>query len=464
MVIRSHRALWHSYSYHSSSVVARWSIGLRTLLILVSLPLIAPLSAVTQTGSARQQESSPRPLQGDGSDLGKLIRTYLQTDDVDEAQQFLPRILNHPNGNLETVKRLVLEASIVHTLGYGGHTIVSVLVRGRSFQYALSVPGSYQPTRDYPLVLCLHGAGFTGEAYLDRWENRLGEQYILACPTLMEGTWWTRMAEDLVLATLRSVQRRYRIDPDRVFLTGMSNGGIGAYLIGVQHPLLFAGLAPMASGLDNALFPLLPNLRHTPVYVIHGKRDQIMPVEISRSMTTELGRLGVPFVYREHDRVHPTAGGHYFPREELPGLVSWFGGQRRTHLPHNITLVRDASHLSPSGWVRIDATDRIASFTENLVDNHDETILKRIYARIDAEVVDANRIEIRTQRVRRYSLYLNDELVDFSKPVTVTTNGKTSYEGAVTPNIETLLREARLRRDYTHLFPATLTIPVETGP
>jgi hypothetical protein len=53
---------------------------------------------------------------------------------------------------------------------------------------------------------------------------------------------------------------------------------------------------------------------------------------------------------------------------------------------------------------------------------------------------------------------LNDVLVDFSQPVLVKTNGVTSFEGIVEPNIETLLQEARQRVDTNHLFPAKLTI------
>ena len=119
-------------------------------------------------------------------------------------------------------------------------------------------------------MVCLHGAGFTGEAYLERWQARLGEDYVLACPTAPMGAWFTRGAEELVLATIRSVQRRYHIDPDRIFLTGMSNGGIGTWIIGMHDAPLFAGIAPMASGLDDVLMPFLANLRSTPIYIIHG--------------------------------------------------------------------------------------------------------------------------------------------------------------------------------------------------
>ena len=140
--------------------------------------------------------------------------------------------------------------------------------------------------------------------YLERWQSRLGDDYILACPTYASGAWFTKGAEDLVLATIQQVGRRYHVDPDRIFLTGMSNGGIGTWLIGMHHAPLFAGLAPMASGLDEVLMPFLANLRNTPVYIIHGAKDQVMPVELSRSISRELTSLGYPHIYREHQREH----------------------------------------------------------------------------------------------------------------------------------------------------------------
>ena len=65
-------------------------------------------------------------------------------------------------------------------------------MQGHAYHLALSVPLTYQPAKGYGLVVCLHGAGFTGEAYLERWQARLGEDYVLACPTAPMGAWFTR--------------------------------------------------------------------------------------------------------------------------------------------------------------------------------------------------------------------------------------------------------------------------------
>ncbi|MDP1770252.1 MAG: hypothetical protein Q8L74_15805 [Nitrospirota bacterium] len=393
-------------------------------------------------------------------DLTQQVFQYLDSRDTDEAARILQTILSDPDATIDEIIRIIQTERNYVPQPTGTMPDERIEVRGHTHHLALSVPLTYQLTKGYGLVVCLHGAGFTGEAYLERWQARLGEDYVLACPTAPMGAWFTRGAEELVLETIRSVQRRYHIDPDRVFLTGMSNGGIGAWVIGMHDAPLFAGIAPMASGLDNVLLPFLANLRSTPLYIIHGAKDQVMPVELSRTITKELTRLGYPFVYREHDREHPTAGGHYFPREELPDLVTWFNAQRRNPVPTTVTVVREASHFQSFGWVRIDITDAIAAFSEDLVSKRDALTREKRYARLEASVTAPNRIEVETSLVRRYTLFLNDQLVDLSKPVTIVTNKQVSFEGKVAQTVETLLRQARLRQDARQLFPAQLSIQV----
>jgi poly(3-hydroxybutyrate) depolymerase len=392
--------------------------------------------------------------------LASLIFQYLDTNDGEEADGLLRTLLARPDLSIERATRVIQTERPYSSEPIGTLADERLTIRGRPYSLALSVPLTYQPSKGYGLVVCLHGAGFTGEAYLERWQARLGEDYILACPTYPAGAWFTRRAEELVLAAVQHVRRRYHIDPDRIFLTGMSNGAIGTWLIGMHDAPLFAGIAPMAGGLDDVLLPFLANLRNTGVYIIHGAKDQVMPVELSRALSRELTALGIPHVYREHQREHPVAGGHYFPREEVPDLVAWFARQRRDPLPAKISVVREASRFQSFNWVRIESTDPIAAFSDDLIDKRDERIKTRQYATLEAVITAPNRIDVKTERVRRYSLFLNDRLIDLSKPLTVTTNGQTSFEGTVTPALEILLRQARLRHDPLQLFPAYVTISV----
>ena len=293
-------------------------------------------------------ESSVQPSES----LDSLVYRFLDTGEANEAERLLQAILSDEKASVEVVSQIIGREGAYQRQPVEILPREQIIVRGRTYPLSLFIPASYQTSKSYALIVCLHGYGFTGEEYLERWRARLGEGYLLACPTYPSGAWFTRHAEELVLETIREVRRQYHIDPNRIFLTGMSNGGIGAWLIGMHHAPLFAGLAPMASGLDDVLLPFLGNLRNTPVYVIHGAKDQVMPVDLSRSIVRELETLGYSHVYREHQREHPIAGGHYFPKEELPDLIAWFNSQRREPLPTSLTVVRDGSHFQSFNWIR----------------------------------------------------------------------------------------------------------------
>ncbi|MDH3503943.1 MAG: alpha/beta hydrolase-fold protein [Nitrospirota bacterium] len=428
-------------------------VGLLSCLVLSMVALSSWADPLPETGKDEALQSSERSL-------SSLVKKYVETSSPERAQGVLADIQRMPDVTVETISTILQQPPRYEAQPVGAQPRRSVRVRDQDAEYALYVPTSYTPEQSYPLILCLHGAGFTGEAYLDRWMPRLGEKYILACPSVTMGSWWTRYGEELVLDVLHEVQEQYHIDPNRIFLTGMSNGGIGAWIIGMHHADRFAGIAPMASGIDEVLYPFLENLVHTPVYVIHGVEDQVMPVQLSRDLVKEMERRGIPYHYQEHTWTHAHAGGHFFPKQALPDLMAWFNGQQREPVPRSISLVRDATHLSPFSWVRIDMTDQIAAFTENLIDSRDEFITGGIYAKLHAQITTPNKIVVSTNRIRRFTVFLNQDLVDFSKPVIVETNGTKSFEGLVEPSIETLLQEVRHRSDTHTFFPAKLTIDV----
>ncbi|MCW5783492.1 MAG: hypothetical protein KIT39_09300 [Nitrospirales bacterium] len=432
---------------------------MKNFVVLLSGLMVALAVLPILAHSPPEMEESAA-FESSGRSLSSLVKAYIEEDSPERANELLTDIQHMPEANLESISIILQQPTRYEVQPVGPQPHRSIRVRGVDAEYALYVPPSYSPELPMAFILCLHGAGFTGEAYLDRWIPRLGEKYILACPSVTMGAWWTRYGEDLALQVLQEVQKAYHIDPDRIFLTGMSNGGIGTWIIGMHHADRFAGIAPMASGIDDVLFPFVENLVHTPVYVIHGAADQVMPVQLSRDLVKEMERRGIPHHYQEHTWTHPHAGGHFFPKQALPELMTWFDAQQREPLPRTISLVRDATHLTPFSWVRIDMTDQIAAFTENLIDSRDEFITGGVYAKLHARVTAPNKIVVSTNRIRRYTLFLNQDLVDFSKPIIVETNGGKSFEEIVEPRIETLLKEVRHRSDTHALFPVKLTIDV----
>jgi predicted esterase len=395
------------------------------------------------------------------AELIEEVEEYLFGDEV-QANLMLPTLSQHSVAEMEAVLKQVLNQPRDMNSTKGRLPSQPIQVGIQAMSYGLYVPNSYDSSRPYPVIICLHGSGFDGDAYLDRWQPRLGEDYILACPTIEFGAWWSQQGEEVVLAVLDSVSRHYHVDFDRVFLSGMSNGGIGTYLIGLNHPDRFAALVPMAGVLPKALIPLLDNAQNIPTYLIHGAKDQVMPVRFSRNVKAYLEEKGYQVVYHEHEREHPVAGGHFFPREELPDLVDWLKRQNRQAVPRELSVVRDRDHPGRAYWVRI---DQIAPGTASLwASEHDREEGKRleegVYARLTAREVSDNTFEVTTDRVTHYALLLNEHLVDFKKPIQVKTNGRTSFAGFVKPEIRILLEEARRRPDPSQLVLSALEIKV----
>jgi len=414
-----------------------------------------PPSASTDAGPEKASAVS-------SGDLNPLVQQYLASADPKQSEALLSEIQGQKGITIDQVAQAIRTGGLYPPQSKVGPLHMSLEIGGDAYDYAMYVPETYDSASAYPLIVCLHGAGFTGDSYLERWQSRLGEKSILACPTMMNGAWWTPEGEALVMGVINDVRAKYRIDPNRIYLTGMSNGGIGAYLIGIFHADRFAAVAPMAAGIPEEIFPFLLDFSSTGIYIIHGSKDEVMPVILSRKIDEYLNEHHIQHVYREHDLLHPMAGGHFFPKEELPALVNWFEEHRREPFPSRVVSIRDSEHLSPFYWTEINQTDgEVASVLGSIFNQEEaERVKKGDFPSLTAEVKE-NRVDVKSERVQKYTLYFNRSLIDFSKPVVVYTNGKKSFEGKLTEGIVPLLKEAKRREDRGALYTASVTISLK---
>lgn len=209
---------------------------------------------------------------------------------------------------------------------------MDTVVRKRlSARYLLYLPRDYghDPRRRWPLIVYLHGGSLRG-ANVDTVRTwgvpRVAERdpafpFIVVAPQADAGTLWTDT--DVLIAILDRVIASHAVDPSRVYLTGYSMGGNGAWYLAYMHPERFAAIAPM-SGPANVWWA--GRLAHTPVWAFHGARDEIVPVRESREMVRALQAAGNRDVrYTElPDRDHGLLD-LYENRE----LYAWFLRHRR---------------------------------------------------------------------------------------------------------------------------------------
>ncbi len=392
-------------------------------------------------------------------ELNLLVQQFILSQDEAQSESLLKEVLGNKGLTVPKVEALLREGKLYPPTSSTGSLHKDIQVAGYNMSYALYVPKDYDSKKAYPLIVCLHGAGFVGDSYIDRWQPRLGDDVILVCPTIGNGAWWSPEGEALVMKTLDTILTQYHINTEKIFLTGMSNGGIGVYLIGMFHAQRFAAISPMASGIPEEVFPFLKNFSSTGIYIIHGANDQVMPVRLSQEVTAYLKKEKIPFIYREHGKEHPQAGGHFFPREELPALVEWFNAQRRITDPAQLTFVADQVHRAPYYWVEINETEgRIADVQKSILTNEEVELVKAgAFASLKAEISE-NVVKVTTDRINRFTLFFNNRLIDFSKPVRVMANGKKVFEGRFTQSPEFLLQEAKRRSDEITFYSASVVI------
>jgi predicted peptidase len=179
--------------------------------------------------------------------------------------------------------------------------------------YQLYLPADYGKEQDkkFPLILFLHGAGERGDdinlvkkhgppKLLDSDTDLPVKNFIVVSPQCPANKWWQPHE---VIALLDDVSQKYAVDPDRVYLTGLSMGGFGTWETAARYPERFAAIAPICGGGDPRR---VRSLKDMPTWVFHGDKDPTVPVQRSIELVDALKQLGndVKFTrYREagHD-------------------------------------------------------------------------------------------------------------------------------------------------------------------
>jgi phospholipase/carboxylesterase len=198
--------------------------------------------------------------------------------------------------------------------------------------FSLYVPEYYTPDRAWPLVTALHGGSGNGRGFLWSWlrdARSLGA--ILVAPTATGGSsknTWALMGEDTdspnLARILDVVRARWNIDPTKLLLTGMSDGGTFCYVTGLESASPFTHLAPVAATFHPLMAEMADaeRLRGLPVYLVHGRLDWMFPVQVARQTRQLLSAAGADVTYRELDDL-----SHCYPREINAEILDWLGGE-----------------------------------------------------------------------------------------------------------------------------------------
>jgi phospholipase/carboxylesterase len=193
--------------------------------------------------------------------------------------------------------------------------------------FSLYVPEYYTRERAFPLVMALHGGSGNGRSFLWSWlRDARSRGAILVAPTAT-GSTWALMGDDTdspnLLRILESVQARWNVDPGRMLLTGMSDGGTFCYVSGLDRASPFTHLAPVSATFHPLMAEMADadRLRGLPIHIVHGRLDWMFPVQVARETSQALSAAGASVTYRELDDL-----SHSYPREMNAEMLKWLCG------------------------------------------------------------------------------------------------------------------------------------------
>lgn len=424
--------------------------------------VVAFLSVGCAVGLGREAvRSGPYDVKAD-------IELYLSAENPETESKVLRQLRDNAVSH-EEVKKILRERPLPVGGVRGSHDDLDLDLYGKKYSYSIFTPPD--SGKALPLIVILHGLGSTGDAIIGKWVERLQGEFIVVCPTYPIGAWWTKTAEDFVLQLMRKIQAEYPVDRNRIFISGLSNGAIGAFMIGMYFPDYFAGIVPIAGGVTERLMPFLINLNNTPVYIIHGEKDPVFPVSYLRRTHKILADMKYPVIYREHQEAGSAHGGHFLPEGEVGPLVDWLLRQRRETHPKIVRMSREDNHLNSANWARIVRGKGLAALQIPGPEVESLNIHDGKLATLFVTNRGNNRIEIMGNNFAECEVYLSSDSVDLDSPLHITTQEivetekeivlgemQLSFNGKATRDTPFMLKNFKARGDPDLLFDAVIKI------
>lgn len=269
--------------------------------------------------------------------------------------------------------------------------------------YALYVPPAYDPQTAYPLVISLHGRGsdhrhnlrqVLGKASLSGETEVAASRYfpafpevnfLVAAPLARGAVGYEGIGERDVYDVLDDVKRRFRVDEERIYLTGVGSGGGGALRLAVTRPDLWAAVAVVSPDVPEEVGELAGNALHIPVKFFQGRLDPLVRPAQTKFWVELLQSSGAQAEYVEFPGVRHNAWERAY---RDAAIFEWFSRFRRERHPDRVVYRTRRYKYSSAYWVRLDG------FTPGVL------------ARVEARFVGPGEIVVKTENVDGFTLNL----------------------------------------------------------
>jgi predicted peptidase len=199
--------------------------------------------------------------------------------------------------------------------------------------FQMRVPKDLEKGVKVPLLIFLHGSGERGndnQRQLKHDPTRLApadvftkNPMIVVAPQCPAGQFWGGAPLESVIHLVKDLQKELPVDPERIYLTGLSMGGYGTWGALAMEPGLFAAAVPICGGGDPKA---ARKFAKVPIWAFHSEGDPVVNVENTRAMIAALKQAGGEPKYTEYrDDLHDSWTQTY----KNPDLWEWLLGQKR---------------------------------------------------------------------------------------------------------------------------------------
>lgn len=288
-------------------------------------------------------------------------------------------------------------------------------IDGTDQPYRLYVPTAYDGSKPFPLVIAMHGTGgnenslFEDKRLPPHELKRVAEKHgvLMATPHGRGTTEYRGIGENDIFCVIADLQRHYRVDPERIYLTGQSMGGTGAAYLALHHPDLFAASAPLAAAYS---FPwLAANGQHVPFWWIQGAKDADFYLEGVAEGVERMRGLGQNVRYDRIPNEEHAAG-----LVRVDAAVGWLVQHRRVAHPTEYVFEIDTPLHGRAYWTDVTAMDQPGRI-----------------AVVRARAGGPRRVDLQLENVAAISLFPDAKVFDLTAPLAVAVNGATVFEGAL---------------------------------
>ena len=297
--------------------------------------------------------------------------------------------------------------------------------------YAIYIPENFDESKEYPLVVFLHGAFSNHRLGLRRAfgeGNKQGPEfgtpgfvppetdlevtrfypklkpvdYIVAAPFARGTAGYQGIPEQDIFDMLADIKSKFSIDEDRMYLTGLSMGGGGTLWVGLTRPDLWAAIAPVCPAPPEETNNLAGNALNVPVHLFVGDRDGLMATANAWDEKFKANNVDVEYI------IYPGIAHNSWEYAYKDGFIfEWFSQFRRDMFPAQVTFTTSRFKYNKAYWVKFD------------------NLTPGVETSIDAKFTGKNSLDITTSNLLAFTLNLEGHpQFDAKSKISVTIDGK----------------------------------------